>query len=304
MRSFINALFRVASVALFALFAVAPITHAQLANKIDPALWVISDEDSTIYLFGTVHILNPEVRWRTPQVHNAFQEADTVVFEAPADTSDPAKMQALVFKYGLNPQGTTLSNLMSPEGKKLLEETLVQFGMPPGAMANFEPLRPWLVGVSLAGIQIQANGGDPNSGVERILQAEAQELGKPVRYLETDEEQLQIFSSMSPEAELFFLEDGLAQIKDNPDQLDELVLHWQAGDTEALNELLVDGLSAQPEFYETFLVNRNRNWVTQIKEMLAESGNTVFVAVGAAHLVGEGSVQAILAEEGIKAVRQ
>ena len=302
MRRFSTVLFRALSVTAFLFIGLLQPAQAQSSAAINPALWTITDEDSTIYLFGTVHILNPEVRWRTPAIHNAFRASDSIVFEAPADTSDPAKTQALVFKYGLNPQGQKLTNLMSPESKQLLVDVLGKFNMA-GAISNFEPLRPWLVGVSLAGIQIQANGGDPNAGVERILQAEAQKLGKTILYLETDEQQLQIFANLSPEAELFFLEDGLKQMKEKPDQLDELVTYWQSGNTGDLAGLLVDGFSTQPEFYNAFLTNRNRDWANQIEEMLAGSGK-VFVAVGAAHLVGDDSVQAFLKAKGIEAVRQ
>lgn len=302
MRSLTTVLLRALSITAFVFLTLLQPAQAQSSGTINPALWTITDEDSTIYLFGTVHILNPEVRWRTPAVHNAFRASDTIVFEAPADTSDPAKTQALIFKYGLNPQGQTLTSLMSPESKQLLVDVLGKFNMA-AALPNFEPLRPWLVGVSLAGIQIQANGGDPNAGVERILQAEAQGMGKAISYLETDEQQLQIFASLSPEAELFFLEDGLKRMNENPDQLDELVTYWQAGNTDDLAGLLVDGFSTQPEFYNAFLTNRNQDWANQIEDMLAGSGK-VFVAVGAAHLVGDDSVQAFLQAKGIEAVRQ
>ena len=33
-----------------------------------PALWVVRDADSTIYLFGTVHLLRPETVWNSPVV--------------------------------------------------------------------------------------------------------------------------------------------------------------------------------------------------------------------------------------------
>lgn len=278
-----------------------PSATAQSAPN--PALWKISDEDSTLYLFGTVHILNPTLEWRTEKVDAAFRSAETVIFEAPADQSDPAKMQALVMKYGLNPAGVTLSSKLSAESNALLAEVLTGFGMPPGAAANFEPLRPWLVGITLSALQIQATGGDPNAGVERILSAEAGPMGKSIAYFETDEQQMQFLSGLSPDAELYFLEDGLRQMKGNPEQLNELVTYWQTGNVDALAALLVDALAGQKEVYDALLVNRNKDWANQIEALLAGSGD-IFVAVGAAHLVGADSVQALLEARGISAVRQ
>lgn len=282
--------------------AVATSSMADNSAAPTPALWKISDEDSTIYLFGTVHILRPDLNWRSAIVNSAFASSDTVVFEAPADTSNPQKMQALIAQYGLNPPGTTLSSLMSEQGKRDLADVLAQFNMA-GSAANFEPLRPWLVSITLAALQIQATGGDPNAGVERILGAEAVADGKAITYLETDEQQMRMLGGMSPEAELFLLEDGLRQLKENPDQVTDLVTFWRSGDVDALGDLMVATLAPQEEVYETILAARNRDWVRQLKKMLEGSG-TIFVAVGTAHLAGDRSVQDYLRAEGIAVTRQ
>lgn len=268
----------------------------------NPALWKLTDEDSEIYLFGTIHILNPELNWKSAQVEAAFSAAETVVFEAPADTSNPEAAQALIAKYGLNPPGTTLSSLLSDASNQQLATVLAQYGME-GAAGNFEPLRPWFVGIALAALQIQSLGGDPNAGVERVLGAEAVRAGKTLGYFETDEQQMQILSGMSPEAEVFFLEEGLRQSIDEPDQILKLVQAWRVGDQTAINDMLVTGMAGQNEVMEALLTRRNFDWASQIEELMHGSG-TVFIAVGAAHLVGKQSVQVYLSEKGITAVRQ
>lgn len=300
----VSSIFKAPVTGLCTLISIAILAPASFAQDgPNPALWKISDEDSNIYLFGTVHILNPALEWRTAKVDAAFALAETVVFEAPADQSDPAKAQALVFKYGLNQNGETLSSMLSAESNALLAEVLTEFGMPAGAAANLEPLRPWLVGITLSALQIQATGGDPNAGVERILGAEAIQSGKAITYLETDEQQMQFLSGLSVDAELYFLEDGLRQMKENPDQLSELLSYWQSGNVDAMGGLLVDALAGQDEVYDALLVNRNKDWANQIEAMLAGSGN-IFIAVGAAHLAGTDSVQALLEAKGIMSVRQ
>ena len=272
-------------------------------NTPNPALWKISDEDSNIYLFGTIHILNPELEWRNEKIDAAFGASKTVVFEAPADTSNSANMQALVLRYGVNTGGSKLSEKISVDSYQLLKTTLQNFGMPPGSVANFEPLRPWLVGLTVTALHIQAHGGDPNAGVEKVLGRAAAANNMSVAYLETDEQQMQIFSGLSAEAERFFLEDGLKQIQGNPEMLDEMVSVWRSGDIVALEEMLFASLIEQPELYDAMFTKRNEDWANQIEQMLAGSGD-IFIAVGAAHLVGADSVQELLEEKGITAVRQ
>jgi len=264
-----------------------------------PALWKLSDEDSEIYLFGTIHILNPNLDWKSEKVEAAFNESETIVFEAPAD---PKTAQALIEKYNTNPPGTTLSSLLSRSANQRLAAVLEQFGMK-GMAANFEPLRPWFVGAGIAVLHIQAIGGDPNAGVERILSAEAARAGKTVGYLETDEQQIQILSGLSSEAEVYFLEEGLKQIQEEPNQIIDLVEAWRTGDQTAMNDMLVAGFDEQQEVMEALLTRRNFNWASQIEQLMRGSG-TVFIAVGAAHLVGERSVQVYLSEKGFNAVRQ
>lgn len=276
--------------------------HSGANTAPSPALWKITDEDSEVYLFGTIHILNPDLDWRSPKMEAAFNNAETVIFEAPADTSNPEATQALVMKYGLNPQGTTLSSLLSQSAKQQLASALARFGIQ-GQARQFEPLRPWLVGATLSVMQIQALGGDPNAGVERILSAEAAQAGKTIGYFESDEQQMQIFGGLSSQAEVFFLEEGLRQIHEDPNQIIELVEAWRTGDQAAINDMLVKGMVGQNELTKAMLTRRNFDWASQIETLMHGSG-TAFIAVGAAHLVGKQSVQVYLSEKGIVAVRQ
>lgn len=271
-------------------------TPAQAEEDPNPALWSLSDEDSQIYLFGTIHILNPSLNWQTQKMSDALAASDVVYFEAPADSSNPTKTQKMVMQYGLNAPGVTLSSMLSEQGKEDLDTILTQFGMA-GAAANFEPLKPWLVAITLAAIQIQAQGGDPEAGVEKIIQKMIDGSGKSTRYFETDEQQIQLLSGMTPEGEIAFLEDGLRSMIEEPDALNDMVEHWISGNPEALGVLMHEALSGSPEVYEILLTRRNKNWANTIDTLMKGSG-TIFIAVGAAHLAGDDSVQALLEEKG------
>ena len=254
----------------------------------DPALWVVRDEDSTIYLLGTVHVLRPDTVWRSPAIDRAMAEADTLWIEVEAD--DPAAMQPLVRKYGLDP-ANPLSGKLTPEQKAQLDAAAAGMG---ASGAALEPLRPWLAGLTLSIGPLVKAGYDPASGVESRLKAAARDAGKPIRTLETLEQQIGYFADLPPAVELAFLLSALDEMDSGPAMLDALVAAWSAGDMEALNELMVSEMAADyPELYQALLVRRNKDWAGQIQTLLGGKGVSV-IAVGAAHLVGDESVQAQL----------
>ncbi len=251
----------------------------------DPALWVVRDEDSTIYLLGTVHVLRPDTVWRSPAIDAALAEADELWIEVEAD--DPAAMQPLVARYGLDP-ANPLSSKLTAEQKARLDAAAAGMG---ASGAALEPLRPWLAGLTLSVGPLVKAGYDPASGVESKLKAAARAAGKPIRTLETLEQQIGFFADLPPAVELAFLLSALDEMDTGPATLDALVAAWSAGDQEALNALMVSEMAADyPELYQALLVDRNKDWAGQIQTLLAGKGVTV-IAVGAAHLVGDDSVQ-------------
>lgn len=251
----------------------------------DPALWVVRDEDSTIYLLGTVHVLRPDTVWRTPAIDKALAEADELWIEVEAD--DPAAMQPLVARYGLDP-ANPLSSKLTAEQKARLDAAAAGMG---ASGAALEPLRPWLAGLTLSVGPLVKAGYDPASGVESKLKAAARAAGKPIRTLETLDQQIGFFADLPPAVELAFLLSALDEMDTGPATLDALVAAWSAGDQEALNALMVSEMAADyPELYQALLVDRNKDWAGQIQTLLAGKGVTV-IAVGAAHLVGDDSVQ-------------
>lgn len=265
----------------------------------NPAIWKLTDHDSTVWLFGTVHILQPSLNWQSEKVIQAFNSADTVYFETPADQK---AMQPLVMQYGVN-KGTTLSAQMSDTGRANLKRALESLGIPLGVAQQLEPLKPWLAGLTMAAFQIQAQGGDPEAGVERILQKEAKRIGKPVSYLETDAQQIQMLAGLSDSAQLYLLEDGLRMMIEEPNFLNELIAGWVNGDVDKVDAAMLQSMQQEQELYATILVNRNKNWAAQIKTIMDGSGTT-FIAVGAGHLAGGNSVQYYLGDYGLTAVRQ
>ena len=269
------------------------------AEGAGPALWVIRDADSTLYLFGTVHVLRPTTAWGSPRVDAAFDSADQIWFEI-SNPDDQAAIVPLIQQHGISPD-RPLSSLLNAEEMTALNAAAAAAGMPAGQIDVF---RPWFAGLVLSIAPSLKAGYDPQSGVETILKARAEAAGKPIQGLETIDKQVGILAGMSEADQLAFLRSLLEAWEDATVELDRMVGAWATGDVALLEEIAVDEMQAEsPVIYDALLVRRNTDWANQIQTMLEGSG-TVFIAVGAAHLAGDDSVQEILEDRGVTVTRE
>ncbi len=260
-----------------------------------PALWKVADEDTTIYLFGTVHALPGGIPWFDGKIANALHEADEFVTEV--DLSLEADLQAGMTRKGLLPAGKTLRGLMGPQDRKAYEDGMAGIGLPPGIFDRFEP---WFAGLTLSMMPLLQEGYSAASGVEAVLAAR---LGPDTRRgaLETVDFQLDLFDTLPLDTQIAYLRHSVETAPQAVAMLDKMVAEWLEGDAEALAELVNDE-GNDPELLERLLFARNRQWAGWIDDRLDRPG-TVFLAVGAGHLSGKGSVQDVLANEGIVTIR-
>ena len=260
-----------------------------------PAMWVVKDADSTLYLFGTVHLLRPTTAWGTDRIDAAFDSADKLVLEI-SNPDDQAAVIPLIQQHGLSP-ATPLSSLLTAEELAKLDAAGQTIGL---SAAQLDPFRPWFAALTLSVAPLAKAGYDPASGVELILKARAEAAGKPVTGFETIDEQIRILAGFPQEDQLDFLRSTLEDFDTATTDLDKLVDAWATGDVEAIETVGVDPMrESSEELYQALLVRRNTNWADQIQTELAGSG-TVFIAVGAAHLAGDDSVQEILERRGVE----
>lgn len=287
-----------ALLAPLALLLAAPACAGQATQDADPALWVVKDRDTTVYLFGTIHVLKPGLSWFDEAVKAAFDKADQVMLELVMP--DPAAMQAIVTKYAIAPAGTPpLSRRLPAREQAAYLAEMKSLGLDP---ASFDRMQPWFAATNLSLLPLMKLGYDPSNGPEAVITKAAGAAGKPVAGLETAEQQIGFFASLPQPAQLKFLEATIDEAPKANAEFEAMVDRWSHGDSAALAKLLNDDLSVSPQVKQVLLVNRNRTWARWIKARMARPG-TVFVAVGAGHLAGSDSVQAQLAKLGVKAVR-
>lgn len=263
----------------------------------EPAMWQLADADTTVHLFGTIHVLRPEIDWRTDRFDRVFEAADAVYFEADVmSPSAQADIATLVRRRGVFTDGRKLTALLDAEERELVRDAMQTLGVP---MSAVEPMKPWLATVQMSTLALQAQGYEVESGVETVLTERAEAAGKTLRFLETAAEQLDLIASVPEDDQVAFLVASARQLHENPDLLDDLVAAWAKGDVARLGELMSDpDLLGSETVHDRLIVQRNRNWVEQIETLMDEEAGTFLLAVGAGHLAGPDSVQTLLRAEG------
>jgi|SRR5688572_4994571 len=277
----------IAAVASAALALFAAPAHAE------PAMWVVKDADSTLYLLGTFHLIKPDMHWRSGKLDTAFKDSDELWLEA-SDNGDKAALQKLIVKHGFDPQNP-LSRKLSGDDWVRAQSAAMLAGVPVQAI---DQMRPWLAALTLVIAPVMKKGYDPAKGADKELEANAAASNKIIKTFETPEQQLLMFSSLPEQLQIEFLVQTLVDIEAGPQYVDRMADAWLAGDTEELEAMALDRMkTGAPELYDAMFVKRNKDWSDQIAVIMKGAG-TSFVAVGAGHLIGDQSVPALLAERG------
>ncbi len=262
-----------------------------------PAFWKIDGPKGDVYLFGSIRLLPQGVNWRTPELDAALNAAEVVVFELDFDEGqEPAAMRQLIAKYGVLTEGGPLRSLLTDEQREQYERVVASIGV---SAANFDPMRPWLVALTLGVQWIVSQGYDPNSSVDQQIWNWGKQNGKVLVRLETAEKQFEAFADLSREQEIEYLAVTLDQIEQQPTLLNDLVNAWREGDTVKLDTLLNAAMADVPALSQRLLRNRNAKWLSKIEGMIAD-GRPHLIVVGAAHLVGKDSVIAMLRAKGVR----
>ena len=281
-------------------YAETPAAPAPIARAAGdgPALWVVRDADSTVYLFGTVHLLKPGTAWGSDKVDAAFDSATDIWFEV-ADPNDQAAIAPIVQQYGLSPD-RPLSGWLTSGEQAILSTAAPAAGL---TAQQIDPFRPWFAALMIATGPLTQAGYDPAQGVELNLRVRALAAGKTIHGFETIDQQISGLARMSDDGQMTYLRHYLNTYGTAAAEFDRAVAGWTVGDQAAMSVFARDnGRAISEETHQIFMARRNADWTDQIETLLAGSG-TSFIAVGAAHLAGDDSVQDLLAARGISMIR-
>jgi uncharacterized protein YbaP (TraB family) len=261
-----------------------------------PALWRVSDADSQVYLFGTLHALKPSLKWRTPLYDQVLARAGTVWFEADMQSGDPETLRLLVQRYGSDPDRPLSRKLAPSDLGALARQT---------DLARVDHLRPWAAALMLSMRPMLARGASVEKGADATITRAARADAKRIRAFETLEDQARMFASLPEASEVRYLTDVVRDRSRGPRlrlpfQPATLEAAWLAGNLDPgyLGEMQAEN----PAMYEAFLRRRNRAWADTLASEMAGSG-VELVNVGALHMVGPDGLPALLAARGFKVER-
>ena len=257
-----------------ALAAASPTSAPNPAPQPDePAMFVVRDADTTIYIFGTFHALDGHSQWFGERVRDAFEQSNELVLE----TVIPERPQALQATPGFRGPSVT-------------------------------PSASFLATTRMAISAGRSQGMQVGNGADMVLKHLAEAEGKPVEGLETLQLQLDMFNRMpaAPAVPARMPRAG-ERVGENPiDGLSKVMTDmqaaWKRGDQSVFVHMLDQLKTASPDTYRMMFTERNERWADWIRARMQAPG-TVFVAVGAGHLAGQDSLLVRLAERGIPSQR-
>lgn len=296
-------------------------------------LWKVEGKGNTIWILGSVHMLPERAHPFPAAFDQAYEDADRLIFEVDLSATDPTALFGLMQSLML-PAGQTLEDVLSEETWEMLEPRLDDLvegmmtmmsaaggdaggeEMPGLPMGELDPdmikefmkpallrMKPWFIAFILQSQGAARDDYKAELGVDLFYMNRAKEDEKKISGLETFEQQLGFLEKTASGNEDEFLRAVLEQKSSEDDMLDKLVDAWMKGDLMKLDELMNASLKESPEIREILLLQRNRNWVPQIEDLLNDEENYLIV-VGAGHLIGEGSVIDLLRKKGYKVTRR
>ena len=267
----------------------APVPPAPVeAGAPAPALWeVTGGGGQKAWLFGTIHALPDGARWHSAALDEALGQADVLVVEIAnlGDGDDAAEaFGKLAFTPGLGPFRARQDAQFNRQLDQLLGNDS------PGFASDIED---WAAALQIASA---ASDDASENGVDRALM----DAGKPVVGLESYAAQFGIFDALSPADQQALLDAVVTE--EGEDDEAAMRTAWLTGDTGKLEELATSGMLAAPGLRHALLEQRNKMWAARIVPMIVQ-GKEPFVAVGAAHMLGEDGLPALLAARGMQVRR-
>jgi uncharacterized protein len=259
------------------------------------SVWQLSKNGQQLYIAGTVHLLPPEQFPLPAEFNQAYQQADTLVFETDVRQLETPQGMQLLMQQAMYQDGRSLNQVLSKDTYQQLQQFATAHGVDLTPLNGFKPD---FVLLTLMQVALQ-KAGMAGEGVDMYFLKQAVADTKPLLFLETVEQQLSMLLNVSAANEDVFVQQNLQQLAELDNELKQIIAAWRSGDTDELSKLAM-AFSDTPEgkqFYDVLLVQRNKNWLPQIEKMLT-TPEVELVMVGALHLAGNNNVLQLLQQRG------
>ena len=260
-----------------------------------PPVWVVAGQNNTVYLFGSVHLLQEGGFRIEGELEKVYRDAERVCLEVDIAALTPETTLSVTLERAIDPEGRGLYDLLGSAAGRV-REAAADAGIDLTQLESFEP---WFVGINVSVLALQQHGFDAEHGVEQIIQQAAQRDGKPSCGLETLDEQLAVLDRLPADEQAEVLLQSLDEAKGIEDEMKTLFNAWRDGDEGPLTKQLRDDFADYPELADQLIYARNERWADQVAALLKQSDD-VLVVVGALHLVGDQGLPAKLERRGFR----
>ena len=263
----------------------------------EPAMvWLAEGDTNRVYLMGSIHALREQDHPLPDIVDAVYDEAERLVMEIDMDDIDPFSALQFLMQNGVLTGDSTLEDVMGAEMYAQAQAAAAELDIP---MEMLEKSEPWLAAMTVQEMIMMRVGFKAEFGIEMYLMAKATADGKSITGLETVEQQLGFLDNLSTDTQSRWLLQTIEEGGRMEMLIDEMVAAWRAGDVQFLEQELLLEMDAYPELHNAILVDRNKNWIGPIIDLL-DDRDDYLVIVGAAHLVGSNGVPDLLSKQGVR----
>lgn len=261
-------------------------------------LWRVQSKSTTVYVLGSVHVAKPDMYPLPRVIEESFAKSGALVLEAdPAKAGDPSLLSRML-AAALYPDNGTLKEHLSQKTYEIASREMEQLGL---SFDSFSRTRPWFLASTIEILELQRLGYDPSYGIDVYFAGKA--AGKKrIIELESFDYQINLMNSFSDREQELFLLYTVRDMERLKDEAKDLMAAWKSGDANGMETLVTETFSAAPELkpiFDKLIYRRNREMAAKIGEFL-QGKDTVFIVVGAAHLVGKEGVIELLRDKGYK----
>jgi len=264
-------------------------------------IYKIQSDTNTVYLLGSIHVLAEEYYPLTRAFSYAYYNSQKVIFEIDPEVLFSLSPNKTFDNYYYFQNEKTLKKILHPTTFKLLKKRVAQMGLP---FESINKLKPWAVNKIIGRSPFSTKDFRPDLGIEFYFFRLAKDAGKPTGGLETIEDQLDIDDKLPLKMQEKILRETLtvSDSKEAEKKFSHLVKNWHQGNFSELEDIIEEQKKKNLTYHQALLTNRNKRWIPQIENFLMEDKN-VLVIVGAAHLVGDDGLVALLTEKGYQLER-
>ena len=198
----------------------------------DPAIWVVNDHDTTIYLFGTFHALDGRSAWFNDEVRTAFAASDELMLE----TVVPERL------------GPAAKGADAPSSYLAATRRAISAGRSRGMRVGN--------GADLVLRHAAEYWGKPVGGLESFTA----QLGMFARM------------PVQPPPRPLGARQGDSTMDDLSLVMGDMQSAWNRGDWRLFSAMLTDLRTTSPQSYNLLFAQRNAHWASWIAQRLQRPG--------------------------------